>query len=671
MDSQQLDQTTKLLRATFLTNLAVLRVHMPNVYEFFRDYTPTNVRLAFDAAGEINLVRDGLQVYPDSPRAACYEQVDVFINDPKSFRYFPQNQDEKGFEHYLHTIALREIREKAEIRSSHQHYLSPFDVDRSPDCFCVLGSGLGYHLEKLSLELNIAFLYLFEPDPDCLYATLHTIDFAPIIERCRSRGGFLKITVGGGDSTFVNEISSMIDQQGAFNLSRLLVYRHYFGEDIDKAFQLIHDLAYRYVSGWGFFEDEAISIAHSLHNMQMRIPVLKRVKKEQSKISTPVFIVGNGPSLDKTIDFIFAEKDKAIIFSCGTALRPLVARGIIPDLHIESERTFHVYEWLQNAGNQEVFDSSVLIGPNILPPKAVALFKHKYLFIKPHDAGGLIIQNACNDHYENLFLCAPTVSNGAAAAAVAMGFNNLYLFGVDYGFWTEEYHHSKSSAYYQKDWKGETAVMESHFEIDASRGGKILTNTVFDMSRGIMEMLLEQHPVKCYNLSDGALIRGAIFMDPDLPITIDYSDSEEKADVIKKTLANRFDMPRSDGEAMRRQFFDDFHRLEQLTLLLMNMSRGVNRPNTREELHRVFMLQYNTLNKIKNDKNLRVAHRLLKGTFCYHQTTIMSYVYTIKDPEERKEYIHEALDLFNQHLIDLCEKLAERYDQHDDTVIYQ
>lgn len=83
------------------------------------------------------------------------------------------------------------------------------------------------------------------------------------------------------------------------------------------------------------------------------------------------------------------------------------------------------------------------------------------------------------------------------------------------------------------------------------------------------------------------------------------------------------------------------------------------------------MLQFNTLNKIKNDKNLRVAHRLLKGTFCYHQTTIMSYVYTLKDPEERKEYIHEALDLFNQHLIDLCEKLAERYDQHDDTVIYQ
>lgn len=40
-----------------------------------------------------------------------------------------------------------------------------------------------------------------------------------------------------------------------------------------------------------------------------------------------------------------------------------------------------------------------------------------------------------------------------------------------------------------EDWKGETAVMESHFEIDASRGGKILTNTVFDMSRDIMEML--------------------------------------------------------------------------------------------------------------------------------------------------------------------------------------
>lgn len=61
MDPQQIDQTTKLLRATFLTNLAVLQRHMPNVFEFYLDYEAKQTLLAFDERGEVNLAREGQQ----------------------------------------------------------------------------------------------------------------------------------------------------------------------------------------------------------------------------------------------------------------------------------------------------------------------------------------------------------------------------------------------------------------------------------------------------------------------------------------------------------------------------------------------------------------------------------------------------------------------------------
>lgn len=673
MDSQQLDQATKLLRATFLTNLAVLRVHMPNVYEFFRSYEPQKTRIGFDASDSVNLACEGKQIYPDSPRSSCEEQVNVFLHNPKNFRFFPQQDKPKGYEHYLQLDALDKISSLGKGYSSHEHYLNPLDVDRAPDCLCVLGAGLGYHFEAISRELDIAYLYLFEPDPDCLYAMLHVIDLRPIIDKCSSRGGFLKITVGGTAGTFVNEISSMLETQGAFNLARLLVFRHYYGEDIDKAFQLLHDIAYRYVGGWGFFEDEAISIAHTIRHVETGIPILRRPNARDKEAALPVLIIGNGPSLDKTITFIKKYENKAVIVSCGTALRSLLAKGIIPDIHVEVERTLHVYQWLSYAATPEAYEKTILIGPNTLHPKVVELFKRKYLFVKPHDAGGNLIHNTSHDRYLNLFLSSPTVSNGAAAVAVALGFTNIYLLGVDYGFRSDEYHHSKDSAYYQKEWKGQTEKMEGTIEVESSRGDKILTTSIFDMARGVMEMLLEKHEnIKCYNLSDGAKITGAHFIDPGLPFEIpdDQLAGIDKYELIDDLLFSRFDPVRNEQKQVRKQFHDDYHRMEKLVRMLIDYMRGENEPHDRLSLHKTFTLQYIVLRRASQDPNLIVSYRLLKGTFCYMQTSIMSYTYTIKDPEERRVFIHQALDVFNQHLIALCQKLAERYDHLDDTSAY-
>lgn len=671
MDPQQIDQATKLLRATFLTNLAVLQRHMPNVFEFYRAYEAKQTLLAFDDRGEVNLARDGLQIYPDSPRESSREQVEVFLKDPKNFRYFPQEHQQKGFEHYLHSNVLQDIQKLAKGYASHERYLSPLDVDSAPDCLCVLGAGLGYHIEMLCQKLQPAYLYLFEPDPDCLYAMLHCIDLAPIIAGCQARGGFLKITIGGGAPTFVNEISVTLDEQGPFNLARMLVYRHYFGDKVDEAFELIHNIAYRYVGGWGFFEDEAISISHTLSHAEHGIPLLRRPTHKEIPPESPVFIVGNGPSLDLVIDYLKANQHRAVIISCGTALRALNQHGVVPDIHIEVERTLHVYDWLSSAATPENYERTVLIGPNTLHPKVVGLFRQRCLYVKPHDAGGYLIQNAGHNRYLDLFFCAPTVTNGAAAVAVALGFKQLYLVGVDYGFRSEEHHHSKDSAYYQTGWKGETTKMEGHFEVDSNRDDKVFSTAIFDMSRGVMEILLEKHNLHCFNLSDGAKIAGASFIDPLQPLDLPLPAQLDKAALLQPLLAHRFDPLRNEDNSVRKQFFDDFHRLEQLVLLLMQLTRGENRPDTRQELHRVFLAQYKVLRRTLNDPNLRVPYQLLKGTFSYLQTTIMTYAYTLRDDQERTDFIHQALELFNEHLIALCEKLADRYDTHDDTVIYQ
>ena len=667
MDSQQLDQATKLLRATFLTNLAVLQVHMPNVYEFFREYQAKTTFLAVDTNGEINLARDRQQIYPDSPRNSSRQQVDLFLNEPKSFRYFPEEKKPKGYEDYLHIQVMDKITLAAKNHASFERYLNPLEVDSAPDFLCILGAGLGYHLEMLAEQLDAAYIYLFEPEPDCFFAMLHTVDLRPIIQKCQARGGFMKITIGGAAETFVNEINAMLTQRGAFNLARMLIYRHYYGDDINNAFQMIHDLAYRYVGGWGFFEDEAISIAHSLSHVENNIPFLRKTKPSDREIQYPVFIVGNGPSLDKTIDVIKQYRNNAIIISCGSALRSLSQQGIVPDIHIEVERTYHVYDWLRYAAIPEVFEKSILIGPNTLHPQVVGLFKKKCLYIKPNDAGGDLIQNAARRGYLDLYFCSPTVTNGAAAVAIALGFKNLFLFGTDYGFRSDEYHHSKDSAYYQKEWQGETKKMDGLIEVESNRGDSVFTTPIFDMSRGVMEMLIERSAIKCFNLSDGAKIHGTTFLDPDLPICADFLNMGIVRPSLDDLFEYKFDIIHNGHDLIKSSFFDNYHRLEKLTLMLMNAMRGVNEPDSRVALHQVFSTQYSILNQAKEKPDLIVAYRLLIGTFCYVQTTVMSYAYAIRDASERKQFIQQALSLFNTHLIELCEKLADNYETHDNT----
>src|SRR5690606_10036454 len=67
----------------------------------------------------------------------------------------------------------------------------------------------------------------------------------------------------------------------------------------------------------------------------------------------PVFIVGNGPSLDQCFDYLHQYKDQVVIISCGTALKALHKHGIKPDFHAELEQNRATYEWVSQVDDPE------------------------------------------------------------------------------------------------------------------------------------------------------------------------------------------------------------------------------------------------------------------------------------------------------------------------------
>lgn len=651
-----LDIQTKLLRATFLTNMAVLKKHMPEIFNFYQNYTPTRVKLTFDHNGEINIVSNGSLVYEEHAKENSYKQADLFMSHPKVFSYQLSKADNVLFQHERSLMKLYEKRE-SEVENIHFNLL---EQGEQIDLLSVIGMGLGYHLEHLFELVDIRFLFVHEPDPDVFYCAMHCIDLGPMINKCFSLGGALTIKVGGNANQFANEIWTTLSTQGAFNCARLFMYRHYFSETTDDTFQTIHEIAYRLSGGWGFFEDEIISVAHTLSNITQGYPLLLNKNLFNNKLQNkPVFIVGNGPSLDGAIDYLKVNQDKALIFSCGTALCSLLHAGITPDFHIEVERTKMVYDWLLPINMDEKLKEINIIALNTVHTDALTLFKNAYLIPKPKDGGmDFLYQFIEKEKFTPVMCCNPTVTNGATAAAVYMGFKKLYLFGVDYGYKDEKEHHAKGSLYFKKDFEGYTEKMAGDFKVKGNFCDEVHTTQVFDSSKGVLEILLESNPeVSCFNCSDGALVELA------KPLKIKNIDTlppiVNKSAEVEMLLQDAFHNKELGSKNYAKIFAQKIPSIKSIIHKTVKIS-SVKIKN-RRHLAQLFSEQYKYVKSFEGCRETEVIFRFIQGSLNYFQSNIMTNVYLYSDKQQQLAYIDFALKLFHEHLYWLYDNLRKNY----------
>ncbi|WP_019613215.1 motility associated factor glycosyltransferase family protein [Psychromonas ossibalaenae] len=650
-----LDIQTKVLRATFVNNMAVLKKYLPDVYNFYKEYTPTRVKLIFDENGFLNLVSNGSLIYQDDPKKLSDAQVEAFLKDPRNITYHVAKDGSGKFEHER-VLGKMVKRRGSEIGYKYQTVLHK---NEQIDFIAFMGTGLGYHLQGMFDAHDIRYAFVFEPDPDCFYCTLHSIDIGNMIVGCFERGGQLTLQVGGNAASFVNEIARIFKRQGYFNVAKMYLYRHYFSEQTDEAYQKVHDLAYRYVSGWGFFEDEIISLTHTLSNISThQFPsILKKAKEVKRDI--PIFIVGNGPSLDDNLAFLKDHQGKVIIFSCGTALKPLLDYGITPDFHAETERTAALFEWVDQVGHKEKLKQINLISLNTVYPEILKLFKQAHLILKYDDAGSAFMSQFISDKYAQIAFCNPTVTNTATSAAVAMGFKNMYLFGVDYGYKSEEYHHSKGSLYFDADAEQHRKEMKGDFEVEGNFVEKVHTTQFFDNSRMMLEMLLQANPdVTCVNCSDGAKVQlTQAVKSADLP---EFAELIEKSEMTKQMLFDSFDNkdylmihPEQKFEALLPEFKKHIETL-------VSLSKNVK---SRVDLAKAFTAQYKFLINFHGDTSKQLFHRFMNGTLTYMQSNIMTNAHLYEDAQQQEKYIKFCLAVMNEHFEWLLEELNNNYNK--------
>ena len=500
----EIQQKQMEMELQFQKNMALFKRFAPVIHEQYFDYTPTELHLGYNDHGYIDLInsKTGKNVYDIDPNKFCQQQVEAYQLRPTKYKIgFNAPPERYFFQLPLLSKIINHTRDM--VKQEKVSLKNPIGV------MLINGCGLGYHISEIINSTDIYTLIIFDPHKDSFYASLHTIDWEPIIMHCYRPGRLLKLFIGSENDKAITSMRMMTNKIGLHNITNTFTYSHLTSDKTTEFFNALKKQFHLTLTGTGFLEDEQISIAHTISNLNSGIPVFNGNTSKQ--ILPPAIIVGNGPSLDGLLIRLKEVKDDVVIFSCGTTTGTLYREGIIPDFHIEMERIDGTSRRIENGTDADFRDKITLLALNTVHPKTMALFNHKAMSAKVNDPGDFIINQELNKPIPALNLSNPTCTNTGLSYALAMGFEEIHLFGVDLGMIDEEKHHASGSQYYDKKNKPLYASAEKVVNI-RSKGNfsdEIKTTATLDTSRANMELSINNYPNAIVsNPNNGAYIKG-------------------------------------------------------------------------------------------------------------------------------------------------------------------
>jgi hypothetical protein len=445
--------------------------------------------------------------------------------------------------------AINALLEKSPLRKENFGF---YELEDFYPLVTFLGCGLGYHIEEMVLEHNVHNVLVVEPSLDKFAASLYAVDWRAICQRyIRQDGKCIHFIIGAERNEYLIWAvtwNRLIELSPHFPVAALF-YNHQGDELFDNVSDRVNKDLMVFLLSWGHYDDELRQMNYALHNFHQGVKMLPPKMAQQS--DTPVFVVGAGPSLDGRIEHIKKVRDKVILISCGTALKTLNIYGVKPDIHVELESDIMAYISLTQAADSDYFKSIKEVGPSHISPLIYKLFGDGRMYFKSESAtanlfgkdGGHIIVNG-----------TPTCTNLGVALAVNMGFNNVFLFGLDFGFKDKNRHHAKGSIYYEKILKLEHEDKDL-VQIEAVDGEIAWSTPNYFTSKRKVENLIQSFSASdtqnFYNCSDVAVIEGAEWLEGDQFINrVDSLDGQKQADMeyIFSDDAQVKDLSKIDGK---------------------------------------------------------------------------------------------------------------------------
>lgn len=517
-------------------------------------------------------------------------------------------------------------------------------------CF---GLGLGYQIPVLFEQVGPMSVCIVEPNFDFLFHSLAVMDWEPVLEVAGNGSQHLSIITSDNPGQIARDVRAHLRYSCPIMVDWTRYIQAYPSPVIAAAIAEFYRDAHLIGIGLGFFHDEMEMVRASY--MNLRDADYRVFRRDIHPLRTPVFVVGSGPSLDEDIETIKEFKDRAVIISCGTAARVLMANGITPDFQMLLENGAAPYRALKAVADEFGFDDTVLIASNTVDPRVKGLFKGAVFYFR--NALSSYALFSPGDAY-TLDESGPTVTNTGLSAALGLGFREIYLFGVDLGTRNQSRHHSKDSLYrHDGDDKEELAGAMKfdtvYDQVDlANFGGLAHTESIMLWTRDSLSRIIAAYrpSAQVYNCSDGLLIENA---QPMSSASIRLKSKPEDKCRDLKTVADRSLLPADEAHFAERWQRENWpgvikSMLVRVRGILDDSGRNLNR----------FMLDLCGALINEGSVHPTVAQYFVRGTLLMSSMCLAYYLRRVT-PEERTEEFWRILE---EEFADILRVLAEQTD---------
>ena len=321
-----------------------------------------------------------------------------------------------------------------DLKNPQQEAFSIFKQNtNSSSISLILGFGLGY-LFKRAVISSKGKIIIYEPNLDILRFTLEVADFSQDMD-------FKRVYFANTKEELIKALNAAYEYKSSINLyaltSGLMLYKNELEElkaflpdiiaNMELNFQTLFKNSYLWAS------QGVQNIPHFLKNYS--IDSLRG--RFENK---PAVIVSSGPSLDKSIEVLKANRDKYLIFCVANAYKTLVKHDIKPDflVFVEANEITNQVKYLDTSGLNFIVHS---VANNFIY-KLDAL--RKFVFYCNNDLMTRWLSDITGlsaKDYEN----KGTVSYCAMNSAYVMGCNPIILVGQDLAYTDNKCYSSESS----------------------------------------------------------------------------------------------------------------------------------------------------------------------------------------------------------------------------------
>lgn len=631
----------------FSDNIAAFEKYYPEIAKTVHDYQPRpEFKIIVTTSGFADFVPANAKIplYGESPLEIVTEQVNKNLAKGSysltTYGFGAESDDPRIHIRYMHALdkVLVELKEKklTEISVLPEHFPSAI----------IFGVGLGYHIPLILQKHSFDYLFICEPDLELFYASLYCIDWKSIIEQIDDAGNTLFLQVGVTYENFFDSIVHIAADIGSFSLVRSFCYQHYPSKEVNLMIKEFFARYFEVQSGFGFYNDAITGVAHAVYNMQGGFPLfLNNTKKIKKYLDTPVFVIGNGPSLDAAEELIKEFQENVIIFAAGTALGSLHKMGVTPDFHVLVERTKSTYDVLLDTLPENVYKNLNLLTVDVMYPDVLNLYKWAGVGLKGPEASSALIRSIYflqkMAFMPSMPNCGPMVSNLALSYAISMGFRDIYLIGVNNGA-VQNNTHSKYSIYNDKILKYKTPMNKgATYKLQGNLGVDVMATSLLSISKSMMDRLVSVIAKKnkqfVYNVGHGAKIRDTYPLDEHSVLI--RKNNIDKNLIVEQIKSDFFssDLISFDEKYLEFDLFDE---------ICDHLNSIAEEPfETRKQASDLLKRQARYLYAFKNSRYSHLFH-MLKGSMLYYHSPMITVLYQYVDESETLSSFRKLLALW-------------------------